>query len=135
MPSFSLFFIQSFPNVLESISRKDLELAARDCGWQEAADLITEGKVVFENIPVFLLQAKDFSSPKLSAIIVGDAAACASFYQGMGANTALKTAVLAGDLIQKLQAREEDAYDTFDQMMKETTDELIHESLFLFFPE
>lgn len=134
--SFCLFFIQSFPDVLDPISRKDLELAARDCGWHEEADSIAEGKgVFFEDIPVFLQQAKDFSSPKLNAVIIGDAAACASFYQGMGANTALKTAVLAGELIQKLQARDADAYETFNQKMKETTDELIDDSRFLFFLE
>ncbi len=134
MPSFSLFFIQSF--ALEPISHKDLELAARDGGFREEADLIAQEKArFFDNIPVCLQQAVDFSNPKAKAIVVGDAAACASFYQGMGANTALKTAVLAGELTQKLQACEENAYETFNQKMKETTDELIEGSRFLFFPE
>jgi len=75
---------------------------------------------------VILQQAKAFSNQEASAILVGDAAATGSFFQGMGANTAFMTAELAGQFVKSK------SYADFNQSMKATTDALIEDSRYLF---
>ena len=60
------------------------------------------------------------------------AAASASFFQGMGANTALTGAAIAGHFLGEVQKDPEAAYDQFNQSMQEATDALIADSAFLF---
>lgn len=138
LPSARFIFAQSFPKTFEGfdqISQKQLAEAAKESGWMLEAERIAEGKtIIFDNIEVILQQAKIFSDENRSGIVVGDAAATATFFQGKGANTALKTAAVAGEFFKRIQAHDESAYDTFNQRMKETTDALINDSLYLFNP-
>jgi len=133
VPFASIVFVQSCS--LQTISKQELEHTVRECGWNAEAALIQEGKAnVLENIAIVLQQAKTFSDEKKGAILVGDAAASASFFEGMGANTALKTAAIAGDFFAKIQASDASAYSTFNQAMQTTTDELIEQNRYLFCP-
>jgi flavin-dependent dehydrogenase len=66
---------------------------------------------------------------------VGDAAASASFFQGMGANTALQTAEIAGRFFQDVKSIDRKRYEDFERAMKEATDALIEDSKFLFTQE
>ena len=95
--------------------------------------MIAENKAkMSDSITIVLQQADTFSNKEKGVILVGDAAAVASFFQGMGANSAFKAASIAGDFFMKLQKHDVDAYSSFNLMMKETTDELINDSKFLF---
>ena len=125
VPSASLIFVQ-FP---QRASISDLQKSIEAQGWKT----LSENKaLVLADIEVSLHQAQTFSSEKKSAILVGDAAATASFFQGMGANTALKTAEAAGRFFQEMQTDPKTAFHNFNQTMKETTDALIEDSAFLF---
>jgi 2-polyprenyl-6-methoxyphenol hydroxylase-like FAD-dependent oxidoreductase len=127
----SVIFTQS--SVIEKISPKEFAALVRDCGWEREAEAIAESKAkIFDGIEIALQQACTFSSENKSAILVGDAAATASFFQGLGANTAFKTASITGEFFKKLKADDEDAYHFFNQKMKEVTDSLIEDSKFLF---
>ena len=128
----SLIFMQtSSPNLsLEKQWQKMLEA----CGWEREAQTFRAGKVsLFINqIPIVLSQASRYCDEQRKAILIGDAAATASFFQGMGANTSLKTAVLAGDFFKKRASHDPSAYQSFEQGMQETTEALIENSRFLF---
>ncbi len=80
----------------------------------------------FVVVDIQLQQAQTFSNKEKSAIIIGDAAAVGSFYQGTGANNAFKTAEIAGNFLKNL------SYEEFNEAMQKNTDELIQDNLFLF---
>jgi 2-polyprenyl-6-methoxyphenol hydroxylase-like FAD-dependent oxidoreductase len=132
VPQASIIFAQS--STIEKISSKEFEELVRECSWEREAEMIAESKMeIFLNgIEIILQQADTFSSKKKSAILVGDAAATASFFRGMGANTAFKTASIAGEFFKKLKQHDENAFRFFNQKMKEATDSLIEDSQFLF---
>ncbi len=132
IPSANIVFIHS---PLEA-SKTKLQQALKTQGWSAEAKTVKEDKAFTRtDIPILLQQANTFSNEKKSAILVGDAAATASFFQGMGANTALKAAALAGDFFKQMQKDPRLAFDTFNREMKKTTDALIEDSAFLFEPE
>jgi len=129
VPSASIVFIQ-FPF---SASKGDLQKTLEAQGWSKEAQAVSEKKAfVIADIPVSLQQAHTFSSAQKSAILVGEAAATASFFQGMGANTALKTAEVAGRFFHEVQADKETAFQNFNRAVKGTTDAMIEDSAFLF---
>lgn len=129
MPSASFVFVQ-FP---QRASVSDLQKTVKAQGWSEEAGKLGDNRaIVLADIDVSLQQAKAFSSEIKSAILVGDAAATASFFQGMGANTALKTAEVAGRFFKEMQSHDKAAFLNFNQAMKETTDAMIEDSAFLF---
>lgn len=131
IPSATIIFAQS--TKLEKIYPRKFEALIRDCGWEKEAEMIASSDAkLSETIKIELQQSVTFSSEKKSAILVGDAAAAASFFQGMGANTALKTASIAGDFFKKKMKTDNDAYFFFNQNMKEITDLMIEDSKFLF---
>ena len=136
VPSLRIIFVQAFTNSFKSgqrISLKKLEQTTRECGWLQEADCILEGKAETSlDIEVRLQQARAFSDEKRSAIVIGDAAASASFFLGNGVNTAFLTVALAGDFFKRVLEQDGDAYPIFNQMMQETTDKLINESRHLF---
>lgn len=70
-----------------------------------------------------LQQATRFYDEEKSIILVGDAAATASYLQGSGLNTGLQTAHLAGQCL--------DAHE-YNNQAQQLTDKLINESLFLY---
>ena len=124
-PRISLVFAQS-----SAMKEIPLEQVMRGCGWHEEAQLLSQGQANRRTgIEVVLQQAVTFSDPQKSVLLVGDAAACASFLDGMGANTAFQTARIAGDFLAKWPRQN---YDSFNQEMKKTTDELIDTSRYLF---
>jgi 2-polyprenyl-6-methoxyphenol hydroxylase-like FAD-dependent oxidoreductase len=135
-PQASIVFIQTCASTPKDLKISSLEIFTKccaDCGWQMEAEIIGEGKVmIFDNIEVLLQQAQSFSNVNKAAILVGDAAATGSFFQGMGANHAFKTAEIAGAFIKNMKEDAQNAYDSFNQMMKITTDELIQDSAYLF---
>jgi 2-polyprenyl-6-methoxyphenol hydroxylase-like FAD-dependent oxidoreductase len=137
LPSASIIFVQKIPvspDVHTGISEQTLEELTRECNWQKETKIIAENKAtISESITVILQQAAIFSNEQKRVILVGDAAAVASYFQGMGANTAFKAASIAGDFFRKIGQHEADAYNVFNQTMKETTDELINDSKYLFF--
>ena len=103
------------------------------CGFEEESEAMINGKAtIIDNIPVILQQAETFSDDKRSIILVGDAAATASFLKGMGVNTGFLTASLAGRVFKGVLEEVSDVYEEFNKAMKETTDSLIKDSEFLF---
>lgn len=130
----SLVFMQGRSQ--HSISEKQLQKALRACGWENEAKMLHAKKVSFfvADIPVILAQAPRFYDENRGAILIGDAAATASFLQGRGANTGLKTAALAGDLFKSKAEGKASSYQSFQEGMQEATDALIEDSRFLFTP-
>lgn len=137
VPPISITFAQSSLSSIDRISAEHFAQAARQSGWQEEAKMLEEEKVLLyvDSIPIVLQQAQHFSDEGNGVILVGDAAATASFFEGRGANTAFSTAALAGHFITKFQACEESAYTSFNQAMQETTDKLVEGSRYLFTPD
>jgi 2-polyprenyl-6-methoxyphenol hydroxylase-like FAD-dependent oxidoreductase len=127
----SLVFMQA-PSQ-NSTSEKQLQKALSACGWEPEAKALHAKKVSFfvDGIPIILAQAPRFCDETRGAILVGDAAATASFLQGMGANTALKTASLAGDFFKSKEAAR---YRSFEEGIQDATDALIEDSRYLFAP-
>ena len=131
LPSASLIFTQSARPTDKALLQK----LTKECSWnKEALALSGEKALILYDIEIHLQQATTFSDVNRSAILVGDAAATASFFQGQGANTALTTAELAGHFFRQLHGKDQAAYPTFNQSMKRATDDLINDSLFLFNP-
>jgi 2-polyprenyl-6-methoxyphenol hydroxylase-like FAD-dependent oxidoreductase len=127
VPGASVIFIQSSTEG----SKSQLQKAVKEQGWHDEANLMAQNKAfIGTDIPITLQQAQAFANEKKAAILVGDAAASASFFQGMGANTSLKTAEIAGHFFKNYQHKT--AYQEFNQAMKKTTDSMIEDSLFLF---
>ncbi len=132
VPGVSVTFGQ-FPH---SASKEDLQRTLQAHGWSKEAQDIGENKAPFrENVDVYLQQACTFANQKKSSLIVGDAAATASFFQGMGANTALKAAEAAGLFFKEIRVDKKAAFQNFNQSMKEMTDKMIDDSAFLFAQE
>lgn len=124
-PGLNLLFTQKTTD--HPISPKDIEDVARDFGWKKEADLIAASEAkISPSFPIYLQQAETFSNEDKSVVLVGDAAASASYFQGQGANTALKTASIAGAFFKHRN------HKLFNAQMKETTDFLIEDSRFLF---
>lgn len=131
VPGASIVFVQ-FPF---KASKNDLQQALSGQGWSfEAKALSAPDPLVLTDIEITLHQVEAFSDEEKSAILVGEAAASASFFKGMGANTALKTAEIAGRLFNEFGQDRHGAFQHFNQDMKHTTDAMIEDSAFLFAP-
>lgn len=134
MPHASLILMQSNVNHAVPIrfSVNTLIADALDCGWFKEAEVIASGQgTIVSNIEIVFQQAQHYSHKAKKAILVGDAAATASFFHGMGVNTALKTAVHAGDFFKELRCDIDGTYNIFNERMQTTTDDLIHYCEFL----
>lgn len=129
VPKASLIFGQFFQNA----SKETMQKALESQGWENEAKALAEDKAIagFE-IEVVLSQAAAFSNREKSAILVGDAAATASFFQGMGANTALKTAEIAGTFFKEVQENKDAAFQNYEEAVKKLTTEMIEDSSYLF---
>lgn len=134
VPTGSIIFLQSFTHDTElfaHISLEDLKEKVAKCEWfLEVEKLETEPVIIADNVSILLQKAKTFSSSQKGVLVLGDAAATASFFHGMGVNTSLQTAVLAGDFFQNSDRQA--AYVDFNHKMEEVTDQLINFSRFLF---
>lgn len=127
---YSVVFSHSHRN----LNRKEFCDALASVGFNEEADMIESGKEVgyYDNVSIKLVQAKQFSNAKASAIIIGDAAASASFFEGKGANTAIATAVISGDYVRNRISGRSDAEEQFQKKMTARTNEMIQASKYLF---
>ncbi len=113
---------------------KLIEEVARAFGWNEEAELIANGQtVISEEIDVVLQEAQLVSNRCKSIILVGDAAAVASFVQGMGVNYGFKTVMLATQFLTQILEDKDGAYIDFNQNMKITTHDLIGDSEYLIY--
>jgi 2-polyprenyl-6-methoxyphenol hydroxylase-like FAD-dependent oxidoreductase len=131
----SIIFVQSsseaYRKALKDNVRQVLIKTSLAFGWNNEAEMLrNEGAKCSTDIEICLSQASSFSDTKRDIILVGDAAATASFFQGKGANTAFVTAKIAGDLF-----KNPNNYKAFNQAMKETTDQMIEDSRFLLEPD
>lgn len=126
MPAGSIIFMQSFA----PLSLQQLRLAVAAQGWRYEESSQELDKAL--HIDVTLQQAQAFSKSEASALLVGDAAATASFFRGLGANTAFKTAAAAGTFFRSVKKDVAAAYATFNQSIKQATDAMIDDSRFLF---
>ncbi len=132
IPTANVLFVQNRPGVCgKGMAEKDFAEYASEVGWQRDAELIASGRSLkMENIHIDVQRAAYFSDPHRAAILLGDAAGSGTFYRGMGANYALKTAELAGDFFQRFS--EVGAYERFEQDMGKAVDTLIQDSMQLF---
>lgn len=132
IPSASILLIQSRPDSsIEEMGIKEIAYFTYSAGLQEEAIQVEKGEILsIENIPIYLQRATVFHHPDKSALLLGDAAGCASFYQGMGANFSLKTAEFAGEFLK--QFYEETALVNFESAMEKAVDVLMRDSLPLF---
>lgn len=132
IPFASVFFVQNHPDKqFETISQKQVAQFAREAGWLEEAKMIEEGGLLnLENVHIYFQRAAVFSNPQRSAILLGDAAGCTTFYVGSGVNFSLKTAELAGAFFQHFH--EDSAYSSFDLDMEKEVDTLIQNGRHLF---
>lgn len=128
-PFASIFFMQC----PQKATQEDLQKALEKQGWIADAVAIQEGRAfVFADIRIMLQQAQTFSHEIKSVILVGDAAATASFFQGRGVNTAFKTAEVSGQFFQEMQICNKAAFQKFNQSMQIITDEMVEDSAYLF---
>ncbi len=126
IPSATLISAQA-----KKLSHEMVISAAIQCGWLEEASLISSHTgQYFDNIEIVLQQSDTFSDATHSVILLGDAAASASFLLGTGANCALESATIAGLFFQTKQNNSD--YVDFNRSMQKITDRLIDESRFIF---
>lgn len=114
-------------------SKEKLQQALKSQGWDPEAEAASKNQgLILSDIEITLSQVPNFSHEEKAAILIGDAAATASFFQGIGANTAFKAAEISGQFFEEKRAQNPDAFKNFNHKMKETTDALIEDSAFLF---
>lgn len=124
IPSFTLISAQA-----KKLSKELLLATLTQLGWSEEAKQIASGAARYlDHIPILLQQADRVVDRKRAAILLGDAAATASFLQGMGANFALETARIAGEFFKS----ERKNWKAFKLSMQEAANHLLADSAFLF---
>lgn len=131
VPYAIILFLQNRPGCLKNLTLKEMIGYISEAGWeQDAMKMGEEGCITLENIPINLQRANYFSETKRKVILLGDATASASFFQGTGINFCFKTTVHAGELFRTLP--QEQAYEQFDRNMEKEVEWLINNSLPLF---
>jgi 2-polyprenyl-6-methoxyphenol hydroxylase-like FAD-dependent oxidoreductase len=101
IPFASVLLMQIRPGVFaKSASRKELCEVALEVGWKPLVRALeATDSLILENIPILFQRAKTFSDPSRDALLLGDAACCTSFLDGMGVNTALQTCEFIAEFI------------------------------------
>lgn len=128
-PGVSIIFIHN----PDRADRNDLRDAILRQGWKIEEERVIKGKaLIIENVEIDLSQAKRFADPIRSAILIGDAAATASFFQGMGANAAFLCAEAAGAFFERFKISPQDAFKGHDKEVRKITDAMLENSAFLF---
>jgi 2-polyprenyl-6-methoxyphenol hydroxylase-like FAD-dependent oxidoreductase len=111
----------------------DLIPILESLGLKQELQAVNMKSVAFiEDIPISLQQSTSFSNERMSAIIIGDAAATGSFISGLGANTCFREVEMAGRFFEHLKTNPKDAFKHFNQEMNKLTTELIEKSEPLF---
>lgn len=114
-------------------SKDQIKRSLETQGMIKEARSVEKGyALIFEQFPILLDQVQAFSNEEKSAILIGDSAALSSFLVGNGANTAFKSAEIAGFFLKEIQISRKTAFQNFNQSMKEETDKLIEANSFLF---
>ncbi|MBN4066541.1 FAD-dependent monooxygenase [Simkania negevensis] len=136
IPNASLIFMQRLantPNANLTIPIDDLIHAIAHCGWLEEAKQVQDGNSdLLEDITSSFQQAERFVDVDKNIILLGDSAATASFYTGIGANTALKSAAISGFLFRDLISGNPAAYQEYNERIDNATNFMIDENRFLF---
>ncbi|CDR35178.1 FAD-dependent monooxygenase [Criblamydia sequanensis] len=125
----SIIFMQSS----QEYTLDDFSRCVADLEWSKEAELIQKNEVkIFTGIPVYLQKVERLSDPENEVLLVGDAAATASFFEGRGGNTGFKEASLIGPFIKNFLQDKKKAYLEFNETMKVLTEELVEASRYLF---
>ena len=115
----------------KELSKERFVLAAKNSGWVDEAKAIAAGTGKYiDKVEIVLEQSVRFYDSEKSAIIIGDAAASASYLLGMGVNCALEEAVVAGLFFKTEQTKAD--YAAFNTSMEAITHGFINESAYLF---
>ncbi|MBS4167547.1 FAD-dependent monooxygenase [Parachlamydia sp. AcF125] len=102
-------------------------------GWKLEAEQIRsrDRNMLFQNnLYAFLQKAQAFSKEASCAILVGEAATSGSFFDCIGLNIALQTAVYAGEFFSELE--KDNAYENFSRKMENASKKLLKHSAYLF---
>lgn len=125
VPNATVLFFQNQPQT--PFHPLDLERMIDLCseiGWQKEADCLANGSLfAMENISIPLQRSATFSDPERSLILLGDAAASASFYMGAGVNFSFKTIRFAKEFFKDWP--QISAYERFNRDMEEQASWLI----------
>lgn len=122
-----------FTQFSEKALKDDVWKALEEQGADTHATVVKNDKaILYTSIKIILQQAQSFSDENRSAILIGDAAATASFFQGMGVNTAFMAVEIAGRFFKEIQMQKIDAFQNFNRSIKKVTDQMIEDSSYLF---
>lgn len=131
IPSATVLFVQNRPGISLDLNVSEAIRIISEAGWEEDAAKMTECPILEqENIPINLQRSFAFSDLEKEVILLGDAAAVASFYQGQGANFSFKTIRIAKELF--CSWPKEGSYESFNDAMQTEVEKLINISLPLF---
>ncbi len=131
LPSATILFIQNQPNTFKNLDSNAMIQIASEVGWKEEAKIMEKNSLFnVENIPIYFQRAATFSDSTYGVILLGDAAASASFFRGTGVNFSFKTTQLARELFRS--PSEEDDYKRFNHDMEAEVIALVDMSLNLF---
>lgn len=124
---------------MQQRDKKEMNLCdlLQSCKWQEekmALQYGTGALTMTDWFEIPLQQAERFCCEEKQVIVVGDAAACASYLRGSGANTGFQTAHFAGMLFNDLQNKKDklQAYKEYNVRVQKATDKLVEESRSLY---
>lgn len=119
----------------KKISSQSLEETLQTCMWHEEKQALQENRPIYSDwFELPLQQASEFCNEDKEILLVGDAAASASYLRGGGLNTGFQTAQFAGMFFRDLQAgiSKHESFTTYNSRVKKVTDRLIQESLSLY---
>jgi 2-polyprenyl-6-methoxyphenol hydroxylase-like FAD-dependent oxidoreductase len=135
-PAESFILLHNKNNKLLKADKESMISTLKENNLSEEATTFELGKMSFmvENVRVSLQQAESFVHPELKAILIGDATATGSFFLGRGANLAFQTVKNAKKFLKMKRSNDPNAYSTFNEATKKTTDELIRNGKHLFTP-
>lgn len=121
VPHASVLFFQ---NKQGNLHLHEMTQLTYELGWiDEAVKMGQESCIALENIPIYLQRVNRFSDSTKSVILLGDAAACASFYSGYGVNFCFQTTQLAAKFFC------DSNYAKFNHEMEIETEKLIQLNL------
>lgn len=133
-PSTNIILMHSRPDrAIQEVSKKEVAEVCYELSWNEEASLVSENSLlILENIPITLQRASAFSNINKGVILLGDAAACTSFFEGQGINTAVAEIAFFAELLVNFQQNPERAHALFDASMEETVDAVVEKNSVLF---
>lgn len=133
-PSTNIVLMQSRPHrTFQKVSKKEISEVCYELSWNEEASLVLENSLlILDNIPITLQRASAFSDINKAAILLGDAAACTSFFEGQGTNTAVAEIAFFAKFLVNFQQSSERAHALFNVSMEETVDSVLEKNSVFF---